>query len=59
MGGNKGMVRKSKKVSAQKTAQRNIGKEILSAIRDIKAGRSGSKYKIKENNKGGQSNSSI
>lgn len=43
------MVRKSSKTPGRKESHRNIGEEILYAIRDVKAGRYGSKYQVEAN----------
>jgi putative transcriptional regulator len=42
------MPRREKEVLAR-DAKRNIGEELLQAIRDVKAGRHGAKYKVEPN----------
>lgn len=42
------MPRREKEVLAR-DAKRNIGEELLQAIRDVKAGRHGAKYKVEAN----------
>ena len=42
------MPRREKEVLAR-DAKRNIGEELLQAIRDVKAGHHGAKYKVKAN----------
>ena len=42
------MPRRDKEVLAR-DAKRNIGEELLQAIRDVKAGRHGAKYKVEAN----------
>ena len=37
------------KVLSARDAKRNIGEELLQAIRDVKAGRHGAKYKVEAN----------
>jgi putative transcriptional regulator len=40
---------KSEKELAARDKARNVGKELLQAIRDVKAGRHGAKYKVEAN----------
>lgn len=40
---------RSEKTLLQRDAKRDIGKELLQAIRDVKAGRHGDRYPIKAN----------
>jgi putative transcriptional regulator len=42
------MPRREKEISVR-DAKRNIGDELLQAIRDVKAGRHGAKYKVEAN----------
>lgn len=42
------MPRREKELRAR-DAKRNIGEELLQAIRDVKAGRHGAKYKVEAN----------
>ena len=42
------MPRREKEVLAR-DAKRNVGEELLQAIRDVKAGRHGAKYKVEAN----------
>jgi putative transcriptional regulator len=42
------MPRREKEIMAR-DAKRNIGEELLQAIRDVKAGRHGAKYKVEAN----------
>jgi len=40
---------RSEKELLERDAQRNIGEELLNAIRDVKAGRQGAKYTVEPN----------
>lgn len=42
-------MKRSKKELLARDAKRNVGEELLQAIRDVKAGRHGAKYQIEAN----------